>query len=50
MGGNSGKARDTVYKYEPETGHWTLMPYRLSTPTYAMPAFLINRKAFQNTK
>ncbi len=48
LGGHTGSVDvDTIYRYEPESGHWTLLPYRLSSPSNAIPAFIVNRRAFK---
>ncbi len=48
-GGHTGaNAVNTVYRYEPKTGHWTLTPYRLSHPQRAIAAFTVDRRAFKN--
>ncbi len=41
LGGHIGsKLIDPIYRCEPETGHWTLLPYRLSATSYDFPAFI----------
>ncbi len=48
IGGHTGGANvNTIYKHEPKTGQWTLLPYRLSSAGWDMPVFLINREAFK---
>ncbi len=50
-GGHEGRrAVNTVYRYEPRSGHWELLPYRMSRPAHAMAAFPVSRKAFKNPK
>ena len=48
-GYNGSNSVTTVYRYEPSTGHWTLLPYRLSSPSWGIATFLVNRHAFKNT-
>ncbi len=42
------KDSDAIYRYEPETGHWSLIPYRMSSPAWRFAAFAVNRDAFKN--
>ena len=46
MGGHISSSKDVnaIYEYEPKTGHWTLMPYRLSSPAHGFTAFSVDRE------
>ncbi len=46
--GHGGKKVDTVYKYEPGTGEWTLQPYSLTHGSSGFPAFIVNANVFDN--
>ena len=43
------RGRDIMYKYDPETGHWILLPQRLSSaPAYGAIPISIDRDDFNS--
>ncbi len=51
LGGHNGSSNlNTIYRFESETGRWTLLSYKLSTRARGITAFAVNRRAFKGSQ